>query len=90
EGPDRACAHRDGAGVAGHGLSQLGAGAAGRQRPRRGAGANGRGGGAVGHPDHLRLCPCPVPLVAGPDRGRPDRGPAGGGGLVRDRLSRRR
>ena len=60
----------------------------------RGLERNGRAhAGGLGHlrgADHLCLCASAVPAIAGPDRRRPRRRPAGRGRLVRDRLSRRR
>ena len=90
EGADRACAHCDGWSVADSNHGKFGAGVA------RGCGLerNGRAhAGSFDHcsgADHLRSCASGVPPFAGPGRRGPRGRPAGGGGLVRHRLSRRR
>ena len=81
--------HCDGRGVADHGYGKLGAGAARGCGPEWNGCTDDRCLRHLGGADHLRLRASRLPAFAGPGRRGSRRWPAGGRGLVRDRLSRR-
>ena len=66
------------------------AGAAVDDRHQRDLRADGRGLGDIGSPDHFCVRACAVSACLGADRGGTRRRDAGRGGMVCDRLSRRR